>query len=239
MQDTLARVVTPLLARMDGALGAGYSALLYGSAARGEYLPGRSDLNLLLVCERLDPAALRALATALAGLRAERQPPPLLFERAEWERASDGFPIEITDMQLFHEALRGPDALRGLRVHPDDLRRALEQELRARLLRLRQVFALQAGDPAALGAAAARSIASVATLLRATLVLHGDPVPPATPACLGAAETRLGLPSGAVAELWPLRRREDAECSPDRFERYLGAVAGAIRVVDQFTGGRH
>lgn len=239
MQNAIARVVTPLLERMDAALGPGYSAVLYGSAARDEFLPDRSDLNLLLVCDRLDPAALRGLADPLAGLRAERQPPPLLFERAEWERASDVFPIEITDMQRAHEMLRGPDVLGHLRVSPADLRRALEQELRARLLRLRQAFALQARDAAALGAVAAESVASVATLLRAALALLGETVPRATPECLAAADARLALPAGAVAALWPLRRRPDAECSAERFERYLAAVAGAVRVVDQFTGGSH
>jgi predicted nucleotidyltransferase len=239
MQEALERVVPPLLARMDAALGPGYSAVLYGSAARGEYLPGLSDLNLLLVCDRLDPAVLRRLSEALSGLRSERQPPPLLFERGEWERASDVFPIEITDMQLAHEALRGPDALAPLRVERGDLRRALEQELRARLLRLRQAFALQAADPAALGAVAAQSIASVATLLRVALQLLDGPVSRSTPDVLTAAETRLGLPAGAVAELWPLRRREDAECSAERFERYLAAVAGAVHVIDQLTGGSH
>ena len=36
------------------------SALLYGSVARGEAIGGVSDINVLLLLDRLDPATLRA-----------------------------------------------------------------------------------------------------------------------------------------------------------------------------------
>ena len=67
MHDTVDRVVTPFLAAADAALGAGYSALLYGSAARGDYIAGRSDINLLLVLDDPSPGA---PARAGAGVRA-------------------------------------------------------------------------------------------------------------------------------------------------------------------------
>ena len=52
---------SPFLSQADAALGNGYSAVLYGSAARGDYVPGRSDLNLIARHRRsLAGAALRA-----------------------------------------------------------------------------------------------------------------------------------------------------------------------------------
>ena len=42
MHEAVDRVVTPFWPA-DAALGSGYSALLYGSAARGDFVPGRSD----------------------------------------------------------------------------------------------------------------------------------------------------------------------------------------------------
>ena len=236
MDQAIAGLVTPLLEDIDGELSAGYSAVLYGSAARGEYLAGTSDLNLLLVCESLRPEMLRALSPALERLRRERQSPPLLIERREWERAADVFPIEVTDMQAAHETLRGADPVAGVAVDRGDLRRALEQELRGRLLRLRQAFALHAGDAAALGEIAARSVSSVAALLRAGLALHGKPVPRATPEALQAAGTALGVNPRFVVELWQGRAAR-AACPSDVFEAYLAAVASAVRVIDQFTPG--
>jgi predicted nucleotidyltransferase len=237
MHEAVAQVVTPLLEGIDRELGNSYAAVLYGSGARGEFQPGLSDVNLLLVCESLGPEALRRLSGTLQRLRAQRQPPPLLMEREEWARAADVFPIEVTDMQLAHQMLRGGDPLAGMRVDRRDLRHALEQEFRAKLLRLRQAFALQATDARALGEVAARSVASVAVLFRVALSLHGRPVPPTTPECLTAAGAALGVATGPVASLWQVRRAEGTTCSPEVFEGYLAAVAAAVRVIDQFFPG--
>ena len=50
------------------ALGQGYSAILYGSAARGDYIPGRSDINLMLVVDQLTPKVLRSLGPRIRRL---------------------------------------------------------------------------------------------------------------------------------------------------------------------------
>ncbi len=237
MQDSLDGIVTPALAQLDAVLPAGFSAVLYGSGARGEFVPGVSDLNLLVVCEALDVGTLRRISGVMAGLRRQKQPPPLLIERREWERATDVFPIEITDMQVAHAVLRGPDPVAGLDVDPVDLRRALEAELRARLLRLRQAYAGGSEDPKLLGHAAAGTVSSVVTLLRVSLVLEGQAVPAGTSACLAAAGRALGLDPSPVAELWNRRRDGVRGCTPELFEGYLSAVASAVRVTDQFSRG--
>lgn len=239
MDDTVGGIVTPVLERIDGVLGSGYSALVYGSGARGEFRDGVSDVNLLLVCRELGPATLRRLSTALAGLRGKRQPPPLLIERGEWASASDVFPIEVTDMQIAHRLLRGEDPLAGRMVDSADLRRALEAEFRAKLLRLRQAYAHEATDPKMLGAVASGTVASVAALFRVTLVLFGVTPPIATPAALAAAGQAMSIATEPVLELWTRRVHQGPPCAAELFEGYLAAVAAAVRVIDTFSRGGH
>jgi hypothetical protein len=211
--------------------------VLYGSGARWEYLAGLSDVNLLVVCEALDPVVLRGLAGALEGLRREKQPPPLLMRWDEWRRASDVFPIEITDMRVARTSLRGNDPVADMTVEPSDLRRALEAELRAKLLRLRQAYAAGSGDPKLLGRASTGTVSSIATLFRVTLALLERSVPLATPACLAAASEAMSIDTAPVAEVWARRRASEPSCSAELFEGYLSAVAAAVRVTDQFTRG--
>ena len=236
MHEAIDRIVSPVLDSVAREIGPRFAAVLYGSAARGEHLAAVSDVNLLLVLDTLRPEALRRLSAALKAFRAGEQTPPLLLERDEWQRAVDVFPIEVTDMQLAHESLRGEDPVGGLVVDPADLRRALEQEFRGKLLRLRQAYALNAADPGNLGIVAGRTVSSVATLFRVALRLHGRPVPADTPGCLTAARAAMGVATGPVAELWG-RRGQDGACTPELFEGYLAAVAAAVRVIDQFTPG--
>ena len=237
MEDAMGRIVTPVLGRLAAELGAGSSAVLYGSAARGEYRPGISDLNLLVVADSLEPAVLRRLSGALDGLRSDGQPPPLLMQRDEWLRATDAFPIEISDMLIARRVLRGPDPLEGVRVQPGDLRSALERELRGKLLRLRQVYAVHSGAPEALGEAAGRTVGSIAALFRAALGLYRPDPPPKTPACLVELGRTAGIFTRPVVELWERRAPEGFTCDPALFEGYLKAVSSAVRAIDQFTRG--
>ncbi len=237
MQPEAQRIVEPLLEQLDRSLGSSYQALLYGSAARNEFVPGVSDLNLLLLHDRLGPDRLRDLAAALRGSGDRDLPPPLLLEREEWSRAADVFPIEIVDMQAAHVALRGPDPLEGLKVEPGDLRRALEHELRGKLLRLRQAYVLFAADPERLEEVVGSSVGSVAALFRALLALAGREVPRDTPAAIRSAGPVIGADSDPVRVLWEERRRKVTRCPPERFEGYLAAIAAAVGWVDKFTGG--
>jgi predicted nucleotidyltransferase len=111
MRGTVSRVVDPFLTETDRVLAQGYSAVLYGSAARGDFVPGRSDINLMLVLEQLTAPVLRSLSRAFSAWRKATPEPPLILSRAEWNRASDAFPIEITDMRLSYQVLRGSDPL--------------------------------------------------------------------------------------------------------------------------------
>jgi predicted nucleotidyltransferase len=237
MHETVERVVTPFLAAADAALGAGYSALLYGSSARGDYLPGRSNINLMLVLDDASPERLRALAPAFAAWRRTAAEPPLLISRAEWARATDVFPIEITDMRTGYKVLRGADPLASAQVDRHDLRQALERELRGKLLRLRQGYATAAGDTKRLGELASGSVATILVLLRSLLTLAGRPVP-ASPASLATeAASLLGVAAGALTTPVDRRGPRGWQCTAVEFEQYLQAVSRAAEYVDHFQLG--
>jgi hypothetical protein len=229
--------IETLLRGADAVWPGGYSAVLYGSLARGDFHPGHSDLNLLIVAPDLGAERLRALGPALAAFQRSGLTPPLLLTAAEWIRAADVFPVEITDMRLAYRVLRGADPLPGLQVRPADLRRALEFEWRGKMLRLRQELAAHLDQPDQLGLAAGGSAPSVRVLLRATLVMAGR-IPPAGDEELAREAGRL---TGAAAE--PLaaalahRRDPSWRCDAATFERYLGAVEQVTRHVDHFPSG--
>lgn len=237
MQELPRKILDPVLTKLDQAFGPGYSAVVYGSVARDEFVEGVSDINLLLVCDRLASEQLARLGSSLVDLRQQGHPPPLLFERDEWARAADVFPVEMADMLGAHLAVRGPDPLSVVRLDRGDLRRALEQELRGKLLRLRQACALQRTEPQVLNGLVVSSVSSIAALFRALLVLAGSEPPRDTTRALQAAGGVMGQDLGPVIELWEKHRRADASCPPELLERYLAAISAAIRFVDQFTGG--
>jgi predicted nucleotidyltransferase len=237
MRESVARVVEPFLNEIDGVAGQGYSAILYGSAARGDFVPGRSNINLMLVLDQLTPATLRSLNRAFLAWRKKSPEPPLVLSRAEWTRASDSFPIEITDMRTAYRVLRGPDPLHGVQVDPTDLRRALEREFRGKLLRLRQGYAAHAPDPGALGALALQSAATILVLLRGVLVLIGKKVPHDSLELAAEAAATIGFDGEFLS--YVVRHRVDREwrCGAPEFENYMKAVEDTARFLDQLQLG--
>jgi hypothetical protein len=237
MRDSISRVVDPFLLEADQALGQDYSAVLYGSAARGDFVPGRSNVNLMLVMDQVTPAILRSLGRAFAGWRKGTPEPPLLLSRAEWTRATDAFPIEITDMRTSYQVLRGADPLDGVTVDPTDLRKALEREFRGKLLRLRQGYAGYAPDPAALGKLGLQSAATILVLLRGVLTLSGRSVPQDPLEVASAAATTIGFEGEHLLHV--VRHRTDREwrCQAPEFENYMKAVEDSARFVDQLQLG--
>jgi hypothetical protein len=237
MRDSVAQVVDPFLDQVDAVLGQGYSAILYGSAARGDYIKGRSDINLMLVLDQLTPKLLRSLGRAFAGWRKATREPPLVLSRTEWNRASDAFPIEITDMRSSYQVLRGADPLQGTQVDAADLRKALEREFRGKLLRLRQGYANHAPDPAALGALGLQSAATILVLLRGVLTLLNKPVPHDSLELAAQAAATIGFEGEHLLHV--VRHRVDREwrCDAPEFENYMEAVEHTARFLDQLQIG--
>ncbi len=230
-------VVEPFLAEIDAAAGPGYSAVLYGSVVRGEHVAGFSDINLMLVLESLAPAVLLSLEPPFSAWVSRKRPPPLLMTRAEWRRAGDVFPVEITDMKTAYRVLRGADPVAEMSARRSDLRRALEREFRGKLNRLRQAFVPSERDPQSLGDIARHSIATIAVLYRGLLVLTGHPVPASFAEVLARAGEVAGFDAEILQEIAAHRADAGWKCPRERFEGYLSAVERTVTQVDELQLG--
>lgn len=237
MADPIQSVLDPFLSSADGVLGGAYSAILYGSAARGDFVSGRSDVNLLVVVDDISAPTLRALAPAFDAWRRSAHEPPLLLSREEWAEAADVFPIEITDMRAAYRVVRGADPLQTLRVAPGDLRQALEREFRGKLLRLRQAYVALSADQTALSSVAADSVATMLVLYRALLALLGRDLPSDPDTLIRAAATAAGIDSAALVQIVSGRGRKGWTCTTAQFEAYISAVAQTAEFVDHLQIG--
>lgn len=237
MQGKARMMVETFLRQADAALPAGYQAVLYGSAARGDWVEGMSDLNLLLIASPLGAAELRAIGPALREASESWRTPPLFLTHEEWSRAADVFAVELTDMQCAREVVRGEDPLAGVQPHPTLLRAAIERELRTRVIRLRQGYSLAAQDPAVLGELARGSLSQAQTLARATLVLVGRPVPSEGGPLLRAFAEVTGAPPGPLVEVATRWREAAWRCPPELFESFVQSLAVAVAYIDQHVPG--
>jgi hypothetical protein len=213
------------------------SVVLYGSAARADWVPGRSDVNLLVLVDDTSPNALRRLTPAVTAWHTKGFAPPLIMGLEEWQRSADVFPIEIADMQVAHRVLCGADPVQGMTVDPVDLREAVEKELRGKLMRLRQAWVRFGDAGMILGGFALASISTYFALLRCIAVLYGRNPGREPKETVAVLANELGADADLAVEIAGHRREPEWNCPPEMFVRYLDLVRRTVDLVDTFQNG--
>jgi predicted nucleotidyltransferase len=184
------------------------AVFLYGSATTGEHIAGRSDINVGVVLSRVTPALLRKASGHLRAWVRQGFATPVFFDPEFLRRAVDVFPIEFLDMRTHHRALWGPDLLRDLRIEAEPLRRQCEQELRGKLLKLRQAYVESSGSPKALEAVLVSAVGGLVVLAKTLLHLAHAEQDGGTGAVLDRVETQFGVRMGHLRKAWQLKRGE-------------------------------
>ncbi|MGH7233026.1 MAG: hypothetical protein ACREJU_16955, partial [Nitrospiraceae bacterium] len=124
--------------------------ILYGSAARGEFFPGRSNLNLLFLVAQHDRALLQRYAKIHRRWSSEKVVVPLFHTEREIQASHTLFPLEYLEIQEHHVLLMGHDPFPALRVDRTYLAVQCGREIAGNLMRLRQRFVEGSGTSEAL-----------------------------------------------------------------------------------------
>jgi hypothetical protein len=212
------------------------SVILYGSSVTGDFVPGKSDYNVLLIFERLSLAELRLLAPLARDWTRAGNRAPLLFTREELLDSADAFPLEFLDIQDAHRVLFGEPVPPDLQIKHDALRHELERELKGRLFHLRECYTLAAGRRARVIGLMVDSLSSFLVLFHAALRLYQSPVPTSKFEALATLARHIDFdpkPFQQVHELKLGRRGDRGVVANDLFAAYLDSIVRIITAVDQ------
>jgi len=116
------------------------SAFVYGSAAGENYIPKSSDINSVLVFKDLEFAALKNSLKVISKGINKKIAAPLFMTKDHINSSLDVFPIEFLDMKENHVLLYGEDILTGLEIKGEHIRLFCEQQIKGKLVRIRQAY---------------------------------------------------------------------------------------------------
>lgn len=215
------------------------SVVLYGSAARGDFHPKASDLNLIVVLDPLDPATLEAVAPCFRRFTKAGHPVPRLFSPGLIAASADSFPIEFLEIRSSRLVLAGADPFASVEIRRECLRLQCERELKEKLMRLREGYLLCHDNPKELRRLLAESYPAFAALFRGGLHLMRREVPASSAAVMAAFCEAAGLESTPFDEVARLRQGDGTTGDPKRiFAGYHDRLTRAAHHVDRLdTGG--
>ncbi len=227
--------LSELVSRLKEAAGKNLeSVILYGSAARGDFHPGTSDLNVLCTLVSIDVNELHRLAPVVAWWTREmKEPAPLFFLTEELQKSTDVFAIESLDVKRSHKVLFGKNVVADLEIPMNLHRVEVERDLRELLLKLRQ-HVLHAGRNEMDLTAVLKKTASVAkTLLRHTLLTFGEEPPAEAEDIFNRISVLTGADATAFGEVYDFRTsgawKED---SLHAYDKYMHALEKVIVALD-------
>jgi hypothetical protein len=211
------------------------SLIIYGSAAGGHYIRGKSDINLLVV---LTPAGMDKFTDVLETVKSwkkRRVAVPLIMTGDFIKSSLDSYPIEYLNMKNNHVLIYGQDILSELNFNPADLRLQIERELRGKLVLLRQGFLEAEGKARQIRQLIANSLTAFISIFNALLYFKQGKAPQGRRDTIKEAGKLFTIDEAVFMLCADIKEGSDklgSEEVVDVFKKYLREVNNICNIVD-------
>lgn len=211
------------------------SLAIYGSAAGGYYVKGKSDINLLVI---LTPEGINRLEDALDTVQNWRKrnvAVPWVMTRKFIESSLDAYPIEFLNLKYNHILIHGEDILQRLDFKPENLRLQIEKELKGKLVLLREAYLETGGKAKLLQEIIARSITAFISIFKALLYLRQGSIPASRKETIKELAKIFTFDSNIFLKCVDIKEAIDSlskEEVADIFKKYVREVENICDLVD-------
>ncbi len=177
LPEDVAKALEAFNASAKAALGPDLlSIVLFGSAAEGR-LRATSDVNLILVLSRFDPARIDPLREPMRLARAAIRLEAMFILEPEIGAAAEAFAVKFADIRERHKVLHGSDPFEGLTPSRASMLARLKQILLNFTLRTRERYVLVGLREEQLAIVVADSAGPLRSAAALILALEGRPAP--------------------------------------------------------------
>jgi len=203
------------------------SVILYGSYASGDYHKGISDINLIIILDKLEAKDLKIAYPAIKKWKKTKNPAPLFMDRAEWPTSCDVYAIEYSDIKDRHKLLYGEDIVSSLTVEKNHLRLQCESEIKNLLVRLRQSYLANSDNVKVIDNVIKKSSTSFIAVFRAVLRILEERVPPSHREVIDLFASKVNIDKDIFIEILELREK-NKEIPKDKIENILQKLIDSL-----------
>ncbi len=209
----------------------------YGSAASGDYVYGRSNINMLLLFKSVTVSHLKVISVPMEKWMTRGFAAPAIFTLQDLERSLDAFPLLFMEIRDNHRIIQGPDPFKDLVIAKSHLRLQVEQMLRTKVAEARTEFIASGESLRSFEEMVARSFNSLIPLLRGLLFLQGKTPSIRKDVVVAVAEEQFKLEAGILTD--SLRHKMGLLRISDKYnllkfyEKYLAVIEQLAEIADR------
>ena len=211
------------------------SIILYGSGARGDYVPGKSDINFLVVLDENAVSDFERAQPLIPKWKKRAVALPLIMTKAFIDSSIDVYPVEFLNMKRHYEVVYGEDVLKDLLFDRPSLKLQCERELKGKLMLLRTGFLETAGKAEDLQRLMATSITAFLSVFSALLHMREKDVPHGRREIVASVASAYGIDAAPFLRCIDLREGKKGLSLGDLkayFHSYVTEVGKLIKAVD-------
>ncbi len=211
------------------------SVILYGSAASNDYIPGKSDINFMIVLSEDGIDSIDKAFEVIGKWKKRNVATPLFLTETYVKTSLDVFPIEYLNFRNNHELVYGKDILKDLSFDQEFLRLHCEREVMGKLLVLREAFLETRGKGKYLQQLTTQSLGAFVAIFNALLHLKGNELPRHKRDVIKEVCLAFDMDATLFEKLLDIKEKRlklsDSEMA-DLFKSYLRQVQKLWKIVD-------
>jgi predicted nucleotidyltransferase len=216
------------------------SIMLYGSAASGDYIPGKSDINFMIVLSDQGIDSLDRTFDLIAKWKKRNVATPLFLTEAYVMTSLDVFPIEYLNFQNSYRLVYGKDILKDLSFDLEFLRMQCEREVKGKLLLLREAFLESQGKGKHLRQLITQSLGAFVVISNGLLHLKEKELPRHKRDVIRKVCQEFDMDGALFERLLDIKENKGKLSDPEiseLFKRYLKEVQKLWKIVDTLEKG--
>ncbi len=160
----------------------------------------------------------------------------MILTEAHIRSSLDVFPLEFSDMQDDYVVVYGEDILKGLCIEQEHARLFCEQQIKGKLIRIRQSYLEMGLRRSGIEQLLKVSLNSLIPVFRSLLRLKGSDIPVDHGQMLDEVQKTFGIKLDAMVAIWKDQRNDERIAGRDVrevFGQYIQQLEDLAKAVDQ------
>jgi len=211
------------------------SIILYGSAAGTDYVPGKSDINFLIVLSDTAIDHLHRTFETVSRWKKKNVATPLFMTESYIGSSLDSFPLEFLNIKINYILVFGKDVLEHIEFEMHHLRLQCERELKGKLLLLREGFLETEGKSKKIKELITASITAFISIFTGLLYLKGIDMPHSRRAVLETVTDTINIDHTVFTQCLDVKEGKGNFSASELmalFQAYLREVRRLWEIVD-------